>query len=541
MAGVPDWNFADVWETVSETIPGEPAQVHGAQRISWAEFDRRADGVAAALLGAGLGPQDTVAIDLYNGPEYLQAVFGALKAALVPVNTNYRYGADELRHLWDDADAAAVVFHGSLTDVVAAVRDDLPRVRIWLHVEDGTEPCPPWAVSFAEAAAAATGRTAPPRPRTGDDLILIYTGGTTGRPKGVMWRQHDLYRASDVARDPAEADLAHVRTRIARAGVRPVGLPGSPLMHGTGLVFAGTVLSRGGTVVTTTSRRLDTVELLDLIDGEQVSALCIVGDAFCRPLVDALDEHPGRWDLSHLAAVSSSGMAWSADLKERLLVHAPDAVLLDMLNSSEASGMGRSVVSARRPAGSSRFRLGENAFVIDEHGVPVVPGSGQVGRVAVRGHLPLGYHKDPEKTAAVFPTIDGVRCSVPGDHAVVEADGSITLLGRGSTSINTGGEKVFPEEVEEALKSHADVHDAVVVGVPDPRFGQAVAAVVALRPGAGAGRDELVAHVRERLAAYKAPRHLLLTDSVGRGPNGKADYVATRKQLDEWLAGTVSA
>jgi len=530
------WNFADVWEAVAETVPGQPAQAHGEETHDWSAFDRRADGVGAALLAAGLAHQDTVAIALWNGPEYLQAVFGALKAGLVPVNTNYRYGADELRYLWDDADAAAVVFHGALTDTVAAVRPDLPRVRVWLHVEDGTAPCPPWAVPFDEAAGSATGRTTPPRGRSGDDLILIYTGGTTGRPKGVMWRQHDLYRASDVAHDPPEADLDHVRARVLGAERRPVGLPASPLMHGTGLVFAGTLLSRGGTVVTTPSRRFDAAELLDVLTAWRVSALCIVGDAFCRPLVDALNAAPGRWDLSHLAAVSSSGMVWSADLKKELLVHAPGAVLVDMLNSSEASGMGRSIVSARRPDGGNRFRLGENAFVVDEHGEPVVPGSGQVGRVAVRGHLPLGYHKDPEKTAATFPVVNGVRCSIPGDHAVVEADGTVTLLGRGSTSINTGGEKVFPEEVEEALRSHPDVHDAVVVGVPNPRFGQAVAALVAVRPGCHVDADTLAAHVRGRLAAYKAPRHVLLAGSVGRGPNGKADYVAVRRQIDAWLA-----
>jgi acyl-CoA synthetase (AMP-forming)/AMP-acid ligase II len=540
VGGVPrlaeDWNFADVWETISDTIPDDVAQVHGRRRFSWSEFGRRADGIAAALLAAGLGHQDTVAIDLYNGPEYLQAVFGALKAGLVPVNTNYRYVGAELRYLWDDADAAAVVFHGSLTETVASVRAELPRVRIWLHVDDGTQPCPPWAAPFDAAADAATGRITPPRPRSGDDLILIYTGGTTGRPKGVVWRQHDLYRASDVARDPPAADLSHVRSRVLRPGRRPVGLPAAPLMHGTGLVFAATVLSRGGTVVTSASRRLDPVELLDLIDSWQVSALCIVGDAFCRPLVDALTMHPDRWDLSQLSAVSSSGMAWSAELKSKLLTFAPGAVLVDMLNSSEASGMGRSIVSARRRDSGGRFRLGDNAFVIDEHGKPVRPGSGQVGLVAVRGHLPLRYHKDPVKTAATFPVIDGIRCSVPGDHAVVEADGSITLLGRGSTSINTGGEKVFPEEVEEALKTHRDVLDAVVVGIPDRRFGQAVAAVVAVGPGTRIDADALAAHVRDRLAAYKAPRHVLVTDSVGRGPNGKADYVATRQRIEEWLA-----
>jgi len=530
-----------VWEAVSETIPDHVAQVHGSSQYSWSEFDRRADGVAAALLGAGLTHQDTVAIDLFNGPEYLQVVFGAVKAGLVPVNTNYRYVGPELRYLWDDADAAAVVFHGSLTNTVASVRAQLPHVRVWLHVDDATHPCPPWAVPFADAADSAARRTTPARIRSGDDLIIIYTGGTTGRPKGVMWRQHDLYRASDVAHDSQEADLAHVRSRIASARTRPVGMPASPLMHGTGLVFAGTVLSRGGTVVTSAARHLDMVELLDLMDTWKVSALCIVGDAFCRPLVDMLSQHPRRWDLSHLTAVSSSGMAWSAELKQKLLTFAPDAVLIDMLSSSEASGMGRSVVSARNGAtDGARFRLGEHAFVIDEHGEPVRPGSGQVGRVAVRGNLPLGYHKDPAKTAATFPVIDGIRCSVPGDHAVVEEDGTITLLGRGSTCINSGGEKVFPEEVEEALKTHPDVVDAVVVGVPNDRFGHAVAAVVALRAGAFVDRDVLVAHVRNQLAAYKAPRHVLLAESVGRGPNGKADYVATRHRIDEWLAASTT-
>lgn len=541
-----EWNFADAWEAVAEAVPDGAAQVHGDRRFSWAAFDRRADGLAAALLAAGLRQQEKVALALYNGPEYLESAFGAFKAGLVPVNTNYRYGPDELAHLWDDADASAVVFHGSLTETVAQVRGRLARVRLWLHVDDGTTPSPDWAAPYEQVARSAADRTRAPWGRSGDDLLLIYTGGTTGRPKGVMWRQHDMYRVSDVARDPDEADLAHVRTRVATATARPVGLPASPLMHGTGFVFAGTILSRGGTVVTATSRRLDVPELLDLVHRHRVTALCIVGDAFCRPIVDALHADPGRWDLTSLAAVSSSGMAWSADTKAQLLEHAPDALLVDMLSSSEASGMGRSVVSARRAGAPARFQLGRDSFVLDEHGVPVEPGSGIVGRLAVRGILPLGYHKDPEKTAATFPTIDGVRCSVPGDLAVVEDDGSVTLLGRGSTSINTGGEKVFPEEVEDALRSHPDVADAVVVGVPDPRFGSVVAALVALRrPRSGGDADPspgvLTDHVRGRLAAYKAPRHVVVVDSVGRGPNGKADHVAARARLEQWLAHTMPA
>jgi acyl-CoA synthetase (AMP-forming)/AMP-acid ligase II len=307
-------------------------------------------------------------------------------------------------------------------------------------------------------------------------------------------------------------------------------------MHGTGYVFAGTILSRGGTVVTAQSRRLDVIELLDLIGRHRVSALSIVGDAFCRPILDELEADPGRWDLTSLTAVSSSGMMWSPELKQRLLAHAPNALLVDFLNSSEASGMGRSVTSTKKQASGGRFRLGENSFVIDDDGNPVEPGSGQVGRLAMRGVLPLGYYKDPDKTAATFPVVNGVRCSIPGDYARVEADGSVTLLGRGSTSINTGGEKVFPEEVEEALKTHPDVTDAVVVGVPDPRFGQAVAAMVAVRPDAPVTASELTEHVRGSLARYKAPRHVMLVDSVLRSPNGKADYPAVKRRVEEWLA-----
>ena len=536
-----EWNFADVWEAVADTVPDDPAQIHGERRFSWADFDRRADGVAAALLAAGLGRQDKVTLNLFNGPEYLEAAFGAMKAGLVPVNTNYRYGPAELVYLWDNADAAAVVFHGELTGTVADARRELPGVRLWLHVDDGTAPCPEWALPYEDAAGGKADRTVAPWGRSGDDLLLIYTGGTTGRPKGVMWRQHDMYRASDTAKDPAEMNLDHVRARVAAAASRPVGLPASPLMHGTGFVFAGTILSRGGTVVTAQSRRLDVVELLDLIEHHRVSALSIVGDAFCRPILDELDAAPGRWDLSSLTAVSSSGMMWSPELKQRLLAYAPNALLVDFLNSSEASGMGRAVTSAAKRASGGRFRLGENSFVIDDDGRPVEPGSGQIGRLAMRGILPLGYYKDPEKTAATFPVINGVRCSVPGDYARVEADGSVTLLGRGSTSINTGGEKVFPEEVEEALKTHPDVTDAVVVGVPDPRFGQAVAAMVAVRPDAAVTPGELTDHVRRSLARYKAPRHVMLVESVLRSPNGKANYADVKRRVEEWLAPSLQS
>ncbi|GAA4744665.1 AMP-binding protein [Actinomycetospora chibensis] len=527
------WNFAEVWEAAAEAAPERTALVHDGRSRSWSELDRRADGLARGLLDAGLGHQDVVALALYNGPAYLEAAFAAMKAGLVPVNTNYRYGPDELVHLWTDSGARAVVFHGELVAVVEQTRARVPDVALWVHVDDGTGECPAWATPYADLARPASERTRGPWGVSGDDRIVIYTGGTTGLPKGVVWRQHDLYRISDVAHDPDEPDLDHVRSRVEEK-VGPVGLPASPLMHGTGFVFASTLLSRGGTVVTLGERRLDVPGLLRTIAEQHVSALCIVGDAFARPIVDELDAHPGDYDVSGLRAVSSSGMVWSDGVKQRLLAHAPEAVLVDLLNSSEASGMGRSVTSARGAGRTGRFRAGKNTIVIDDENRVIEPGTGGVGRVAVRGILPLGYHNDPVKTAATFPTVDGERVSVPGDWARVEDDGSVTLLGRGSTSINTGGEKVFGEEVEDALRSHPDVVDAVVVGVPDERFGARVAAMVAAV--APVEEADLIAHVRGRLAAYKAPRHVLIRDSVGRGPHGKADHPWVTHEIERWLA-----
>jgi acyl-CoA synthetase (AMP-forming)/AMP-acid ligase II len=540
-----EWTFADVWEAVADAVPDAPAQRHGDAVTTWRTFDRIADGVAAVLLAQGLVRQDRVALYLHNGPEYMQAAFACLKAALVPVNTNYRYLGDELAELWRDADAAAVIFHGAFAPRIEAIRARCPGVRVWLHVDDGSGPCPPWAQPWSGAAARADARVRAPWGRSGDDLILIYTGGTTGRPRGVMWRQHDLFLASNTSGDPEQADLAGVGLRVRRAladGVAaPVGLPAAPLMHGTAFVFAATVLNRGGTLVTLPGPGFDAARLLDAIAAERVTDLCFVGDAFGRPIVDALDAQPQRWSVRSLRAVSSSGMAWSADNKARLLVHAPDAVLIDFLNSSEASGMGRSVASRRRAPEGARFRLGEHAFVVDEQLRPVAPGSGTVGRVAVRGRVPLGYHKDPQKTAATFPVIDGVRCAIPGDYALVEADGSIRLLGRGSVSINTGGEKVYPDEVEACIKELPGVRDALVVGVPDERFGERVAALVEPVDAALAPVPAAVgAHVAARLAGHKVPRTVLIVGSIGRGPNGKADYPAARRRLLAALGGAAA-
>lgn len=528
-----EWNFADVWETIARAQPDRLAHVHGDAALTWREFDQRANGIAAWLLRAGCSHQDKVALYLYNGPEYMQAAFACLKVSLAPVNTNYRYKQDELRSLWDNADASVVIFDAAFTDSVEEVRTRCRKVRAWLYLGEVAS-CPAWASAYAAEAAPVTDPPRAATPRSGDDLILIYTGGTTGHPRGVMWRQHDLYTASNTTGDADLADLALVRDRVSSPDWSPpIGLPAAPLMHGTAYVFASTILNRGGTVVTLQGRQLDIVELLDTVQERRVTELCIVGDAFCRPMVDALDAAPDRWDLGSLKAVSSSGMMWSQANKDRLLRHAPNAVLVDFLNSSEASGMGRAVSSRERPTQSARFRLGRNAFVLGADGRPLPPGSPEVGRIAVRGGVPLGYYGDPEKTAATFPVIEGVRYAIPGDYARVEADGTVTLLGRGSVSINSGGEKVFPEEVEECIKQLPAVRDAAVVGVPHERFGETVTAVVELTPGRQLSAQLVLDHVRERLAGHKVPRHVVFVESLQRGPNGKADYMALRRRAAE--------
>ena len=529
-----EWTFADVWETVADTVPERIALAHGDRKVTWREFDHRADGIAAALLNAGLQRQEKVALYLHNAPAYLESAFAALKAGLVPVNTNYRYTGDELVQLWTDADAAAVIFHGTFAAQAGSVRARCSMVKAWLFVDDGESACPDWAIPYDAAAGTATARTVPPWGRGGDDQLLIYTGGTTGLPRGVMWRQHDMFLASNTTSDPEIADHDHVRQRLQEA-VPPVGLPAAPLMHGTGFVFAATILNRGGTLVTVPGTSFDVTALLDAMVREGVTDLCIVGDAFCRPMVDALDREPDRWKLERLRVVSSSGMAWSAAIKERLLAHAPGALLIDFLNASEASGMGRAMTSARRKDGGSRFQLGKNACVIGEDGRALEPGDPAPGRLAVRGHIPLGYYKDQAKTAATFPVIDGVRYSVPGDLATIDADGAITLLGRGSTSINTGGEKVYPEEVEEAIGSFAGVADALVVGVPHERFGQMVTAVVAMADSAIFEEAGLLVHLRGRLAGHKIPRAIMPVESIGRGPNGKADRPEVTARIVAWL------
>ncbi|MBS1837854.1 MAG: AMP-binding protein [Actinobacteria bacterium] len=523
------WNFAELWEAIADRFPDAQAQVQGDRRFTWREFDQRSDALARHLIDGGATHQDKVALYLQNCPEYMEGCYAAFKGALVPVNTNYRYLDDELVYLWDNADAIAVVFHGSFVDRVDAVRARLPKVRHWIWVDDGTAGRPEWAEDYEAVVSTPPGRTVPPWGRSGDDVVMIYTGGTTGMPKGVMWRQDDLIAVTcgngnaKFAKHPDEVGgVEGIVGDLTQPG--PPGLPACPLMHGTGWFTANIFLTQAGSVVTLVDRTLDWVEVLDTIEREHVGALTIVGDAFGKPMVRTLDANPDRWDLSSLVLVASSGVMWSEPVKQAMLAHNPGMLLVDTFSSSEAIGMGNSVSYGGSAEKTAHFALGAGCKVFADDGRPVAPGSGERGRVAVPGRVPIAYYKDPEKSASTFIEFEGVRYSMPGDYATVEADGTITLLGRGSVCINTGGEKVFPEEVEEALKTHDAVADAVVVGVPDEKFGEAITAVVEPAPGASLDEAALIAHVKEHLAHYKAPKRVLGIDTIGRAPNGKVDY-----------------
>jgi 3-oxocholest-4-en-26-oate---CoA ligase len=540
------WNFADVYEAVAARVPDRPCLIQGDRSLTWAEVDRRADALAADLLRAGLGEQAKVAAYLYNAPEYLETYFAAFKAGLVPVNTNYRYGPEEIVYLFDNADAEAVVFHAALTELLEHVRPRLPKVKRWYVVGAETGEGPPWAVSYEEVVASGGGRVTPPWGRDGDQLLLIYTGGTTGLPKGVMWRQDDLFNVLGAGGQqllgvPAAETVEELASRIDPDGFRATMLAACPLMHGTGQFSSFIALNLGGTVAVLPSRHLDLAELWSEVERHRVNSIVIVGQAFAGPMLEHLDQHPGRYDLSSVFLISSSGVMWSQENKDGLLRHLPQAALFDSYGSSEAVGLGGSISTKDHAQETARFELGPNCAVFTEDGRRVEPGSGEQGMVAISGFIPLGYYKDEAKTAQTFRMFEGRRWSVPGDWAEVDADGTLRLLGRGSVCINTGGEKVFPEEVEEVLKTHAAVRDAVCVGVPDERFGEAICAVVEPEPGQRPAQVDLAGHVKAALASFKAPRHVVVVDSIGRSPSGKVDYNGLRALAQERLDGGAAA
>ncbi len=537
------FNLADLFDLCTETVPERVALAHGPTGVTrnWAELGARTNALARHL-GRSHAAGDKLAIYSYNRPEFVEALVGAMKARLVPVNVNYRYREDELAYLFDNSDASAVVYEAAFADRVAKIRDRLPGVREWIELpDDAGAGGNAFAVPYEETT---QGDAAPLEvARSPDDLVFLYTGGTTGMPKGVMWTQGAIFEAlggggiAALGEQPS-ASLEEQQARIAREGTAMRLLPACPLMHGTGQFTAFNALAGGGAIVTCDSLRLDPVELWSTAAARATQAIAIVGDAFAKPMLRALDENAGRFDLSALRLIVSSGVLWSPAVKQGLLRHVPHAVLMDSFGSSEAMGFGTELTTKDATVQLGKFRTGPDCKVFTPDGREVAPGSGEAGYVARSGPIPLGYYKDEKKTAETFRTYQGRRWSIPGDFCTVEADGTLNLHGRGSVCINTGGEKVYSEEVEETLKLHPAVRDAVVVGIPDEKWGEAVTGLVELESGREADEAELRDFVREKLAGYKVPKRVVFAPSVGRSPSGKADYKGAKAKVKEALGLT---
>ncbi|MFJ6838398.1 acyl-CoA synthetase [Streptomyces sp. NPDC091209] len=568
-----EYNLADLFESVVDVVPDREALVYidhpgtGAERrLTYAQLDAAANRIAHHLIDSGIRPGEHLGLHLYNGVEYLQTVLACLKARIVPVNVNYRYVEEELAYLYQDADLSALVFDAEFTDRVAAARPRAPRLRHLVRVGASTSGAgaegvtgavgtagaasTAAAVSAADAASAvhamqavgavhavgaadvvdfadaeaagSPGRGFPAR--SADDQFIIYTGGTTGMPKGVMWRQEDLFFAGLGGGAPTGDPVTkpeELAERVAAGGAGITFFPTPPLMHGTSTLTAFIAFNFGQRVAL--HRKFVPEEVLRTIERERVTSVSLVGDAMLRPLIDALNGPLKGTDCSALFSVSSSGAIMSDTVREQFQALVPNVMLLNNFGSSE-SGFNGTATADSGPERGFRIRVNARTQVVDPvtHEPVAV---GEPGRVAQRGHVPLGYYNDPKKTAETFFHKGDERWVLLGDMATVDEEGIVIVLGRGSQCINTGGEKVYPEEVEQALKSHPDVYDALVAGVPDPKWGNHVAAVVQLREGAPQlSLDDIQTHCRAHLAGYKIPRRLVITDFIQRSPSGKADY-----------------
>jgi acyl-CoA synthetase (AMP-forming)/AMP-acid ligase II len=510
------FNLADLFEAAVDAFGEREYLVAEGKRRTYAEMDARANRLAHHLAAQGVGPGDHVGIYAYNCAEWVEALWAVFKLRAVWINVNYRYVEDELAYIFENADLKALIHQQEFGPRVESVRKHLPLLQHTLVIEDDYE---------AALAAQPSERDFPAR--SGDDLYILYTGGTTGLPKGVVWRHEDVFFALGGGIDPTNnerVDRPEAMVEKGKAGFPLTFLPIAPLMHGAtqwgvmGQSFTGNRVVLVG--------KFDARRVWELVAQEKVNGVMITGDAMGRPLIEALDEPDADYDLSSLLVLTSSAAVFSPSVKDQFFTRFPNLVLTDAIGASESGTNGITVVQPGNTAmkGGPTVRAVVDTVVLDEEGTMVAPGSGVIGKVARRGNIPLRYLKDELKTAETFVELGGVRYAMPGDFATVEADGTITLLGRGSQSINSGGEKIFPEEVEAAVKSHPAVYDVIVVGVPDERWGQKVAAVVQPREGAAASLAEIQAHCRTKIAGYKVPRELHVVAQMQRSPSGKPDY-----------------
>jgi len=534
------------FDAITEAVGDRPALLWGDRTVSFADLADRSRRLGAYLRARGLGAhrerdglaghesgQDHLGIYLYNGNEYLEAMLGSFRARVAPFNVNYRYVEDELVYLLDNARCRALVYHATFAPTLAAVLDRLPEVAVLLQVaDDSGNALLPGAVDYEEAlASTASELDVEPSP---DDLYILYTGGTTGMPKGVLWRQHDIFMSAMGGRnilthEAFESYEALVANALAfEVGLKFMILP--PLMHGAAQWASFIALSGGHTIVfPPDTRRLDPAEVWRTVERVGATTMTVVGDAVARPLVDELEA--GDYEITTLFSFGNGGAPLTPTIKERLLARLPNIVITDSVGSSE-TGAQMSHVSTAGAVSTGRFGPGPGTVVVSEDLDKVVPpGHDGLGWLAQEGWVPLGYYGDAEKTARTFPVIDGTRYSVPGDRARHLADGQIELLGRDSVTINSGGEKIFAEEVERAIAGHPAVHDVVVVGRASDRWGSEVVALVELADGATASEDEIVAHAGRTIARYKLPKSVLFLDHIQRSPAGKADYRWAKEQV----------
>ena len=534
-------NFASVWEMIADLVPDNDALICGEDVVSWKSYDSRSSKVASALINAGLGANAKAGLYLNNSNEYLIGQNAIFKIGGVPINVNYRYVEEELIYLLDNSDAEAVFYHACYSSRIKQIAKSLPNIKAWIEVADGNKSHFSDCIRYEEIL-----NDYPPMERIERDpetIYMLYTGGTTGMPKGVMYKQGEfltfLFRTLKAMGYDVPEDLSDLEASILASKTNDEfikSLVGCPLMHGTGMWLGAFLpLLLGGTVITTSNLGFDPDKLWAQVQDKKATNIVIVGDAFAKPMLDSLDRAKNSnnpYDIGSVKVIISSGVMWSAEVKQGLLSH-HNMSLMDTMGSTEG-GIGSSVTTRENPSETAKFAINPGVIILADDGEILKPGSDKIGLIGTSGLVPTGYYKDEKKSAETFKEINGTRYSFPGDYAKLESDGTITLLGRGSNCINSAGEKIYPEEVEEAIKTHNDVFDCLVVGMPDEKFGQRIVAVVSTVDNKDLDELALIENTRKKIAGYKLPKQILFTDEVKRAPNGKANYKWAKSYAEEF-------